>query len=246
MHLLSSLDVLPPAHFYVRQPQAVQLGSNTACNAGRAGALVFGTICNNRMPGRHCTLQGGRCSAQSASHAHRRKSSRDVKPCQVSEKRKSQICNSSLRLLQVDLQTDQLVATLVWPLERYGCIAELQQLGDDALVRHCFVLHACQQTKSPATSHMVRTTYTCHTHHHPSLRPPATICIASTLFCCLQDQLRRLAVKQGSLMIGTRYWAKQALTAVLSHLQANSMKQILQHPQATQNMPETGALMVVS
>ncbi len=47
-------------------------------------------------------------------------------------------------------------------------------------------------------------------------------------------------------MIGTRYWAKQALTAVLSHLQADSMKQILQHPQATQNMPETGALMVVS
>ncbi|DBA89655.1 TPA: hypothetical protein ACH3X2_004547 [Trebouxia sp. C0005] len=92
---------------------------------------------------------------------------------------------------QVDLQTDQLVATLVWPLERYGCIAALQQLGHDAL-----------------------------------------------------DQLRRLAVKQGSLMVGTRYWAKQALTAVLSHLQANSMKRILQQPQDTQKMPEVGALLV--
>jgi len=76
--------------------------------------------------------------------------------------------------------------------------------------------------------------------------PPPSSALQILTYCYLQDQLRRLAVKQGSLMIGTRYWAKQALTAVLSHLQADSMKQILQHPQATQNMPETGALMVVS
>lgn len=36
--------------------------------------------------------------------------------------------------VQVDLQTTQLVSRLVWPLERYGCIAELAQLGHDALV----------------------------------------------------------------------------------------------------------------
>ena len=93
-------------------------------------------------------------------------------------------------------------------------------------------------------------------HLHPSCSPqfihttPSSPPLPSALqvlrYCCLQDQLRRLAVKQGSLMIGTRYWAKQALTGVLSHLQANSMRQILQHPQATQNMPEAGALMVVS
>ncbi len=35
---------------------------------------------------------------------------------------------------QVDLRADHLVAMLVWPLERYDCIAELQQLGHDALV----------------------------------------------------------------------------------------------------------------
>ena len=63
---------------------------------------------------------------------------------------------------------------------------------------------------------------------------------------CLQDHLRRLAVQQGSLMVGTQYWAKQALTAVLSHLQANSMKQILHDPAATYRTPELGALMVVS
>ncbi len=62
----------------------------------------------------------------------------------------------------------------------------------------------------------------------------------------MQDRLRRLAVKQGSLMVGTRYWAKQALISVLSHLQANSMKQMLLQPEATRDKPEIGALMVVS
>lgn len=89
-----------------------------------------------------------------ASHAHRRKCNRDVKPHVLSvrfpNKKKSQIRNSSLCLLQVDLRTDQLVATLVWPLERYGCIAELQQLGHDALVRNSCVLHTWQQTKMPS------------------------------------------------------------------------------------------------
>lgn len=47
-------------------------------------------------------------------------------------------------------------------------------------------------------------------------------------------------------MVGTRYWAKQALTSVLSHLQANSMRQVLLQPAATQDKPEVGALMVVS
>ncbi len=73
--------------------------------------------------------------------------------------------------MQVDLQTDQLVATLVWPLERYGCIAELQQLGHDALVRHSCVLHACQQLKCQATSHMVRLRPVTLTTIHPP--PPA-------------------------------------------------------------------------
>lgn len=144
----------------------------------------------------------------------------------------------------MDLQTDQLVATLVWPLERYGCIAKLQQLGHDALVRRSCALHACQQTKMPSNL-----TYG-QNHIHLSSSSQFTHSPSSALqvlrYCYLQDQLRRLAVKQGSLMVGTRYWAKQALTAVLSHLQASSMKQILQHPQATQNMPEVGALMVVS
>ena len=61
----------------------------------------------------------------------------------------------------------------------------------------------------------------------------------------LQDQLRCLAVKQGSLMVGTRYWAKQALTNVLSHTQAVSMKLLLQQPELSYDKPETGALMVV-
>ena len=61
----------------------------------------------------------------------------------------------------------------------------------------------------------------------------------------LQDQLRRLAVKEGPLAVGTRYWARQALTSVLSHLQAIHMKQILADPEAAYSQPEVGALMVV-
>ncbi|KAL3159165.1 hypothetical protein ABBQ32_011153 [Trebouxia sp. C0010 RCD-2024] len=60
------------------------------------------------------------------------------------------------------------------------------------------------------------------------------------------DELRRLAVKQGPLLVGTRYWAKQALTSVLSHLQAASMR-LLVHAGNADNgwdKPETGALMV--
>ena len=61
----------------------------------------------------------------------------------------------------------------------------------------------------------------------------------------LQDKLRCLAVKQGYLMVGTRYWAKQALTSVLSHIQAASMKLLLRQPDTSYNKPETGALLVV-
>ena len=61
----------------------------------------------------------------------------------------------------------------------------------------------------------------------------------------LQDQLRCLAVKQGPLVVGTRYWAKQALTSVLSHLQAANMRLLLQQPSNSYDKPEAGALMVV-
>ena len=61
----------------------------------------------------------------------------------------------------------------------------------------------------------------------------------------LQDHLRKLAVKEGPLAGGTRYWARQALTSVLSHLQAIHMKQILANPEAAYMQPEVGALMVV-
>lgn len=65
--------------------------------------------------------------------------------------------------------------------------------------------------------------------------------------CALpQDVLRDLAVKEGHLMVGTRYWAKQALTSVLSSLLAKSMQHLLLHPETAQDSPETGALMVVS
>ena len=47
-------------------------------------------------------------------------------------------------------------------------------------------------------------------------------------------------------MVGTRYWAKQALTSVLSSLLAKSMQHLLLHPETARDSPETGALMVVS
>ena len=62
---------------------------------------------------------------------------------------------------------------------------------------------------------------------------------------CVQDELRRLAVKEGPLLVGTRYWAKQALTSVLSHLQAASMRLLLQNADHGWDKPESGALMVV-
>lgn len=37
--------------------------------------------------------------------------------------------------VQVDFRIRHLVAEMVWPLKRYACIAELQQLGRDGLVR---------------------------------------------------------------------------------------------------------------
>lgn len=46
-------------------------------------------------------------------------------------------------------------------------------------------------------------------------------------------------------MVGMRYWAKQALTSVLSHTQALNMKLLLQQPESSYGKPETGALMVV-
>ena len=61
----------------------------------------------------------------------------------------------------------------------------------------------------------------------------------------VQDRLRCLAVKQGPLLVGTRYWAKQALTSVLSHLQAANMRLLLQQPNSNSDKPEVGALMVV-
>ena len=50
---------------------------------------------------------------------------------------------------------------------------------------------------------------------------------------------------QGPLLVGTRYWAKQALTSVLSHLQAANMRLLLQQPNSNSDKPEIGALMVV-
>lgn len=47
-------------------------------------------------------------------------------------------------------------------------------------------------------------------------------------------------------MVGTRYWARQALTSVLSSLLARKMRQLLQHPETARDKPELGALMVVS
>ena len=47
-------------------------------------------------------------------------------------------------------------------------------------------------------------------------------------------------------MVGTRYWAKQALTSVLSSLLANNMQQLLQQPEEAQDKPEMGALLVVN
>lgn len=61
-----------------------------------------------------------------------------------------------------------------------------------------------------------------------------------------QDILRKLAVQEGPLMVGTRYWGKQALTSVLSSLLAKRMHQLLQHPETAHDRPELGALLVVS
>ena len=69
----------------------------------------------------------------------------------------------------------------------------------------------------------------------------------TALICmpALQDQLRCLAVKQGPLLVGTQFWAKQALTSVLSNLQAASMRVLLHSPNSNSDKPEIGALMVV-
>ena len=75
--------------------------------------------------------------------------------------------------------------------------------------------------------------------------PDFVLCVESLYTRALQDQLRCLAVKQGPLLVGTRYWARQALTSVLSHLQAADMKLLLQQPNNSADKPETGALMVV-
>lgn len=65
-------------------------------------------------------------------------------------------------------------------------------------------------------------------------------------FLLAQDILRELAVNEGPLMVGTCYWAKQALTSVLSSILARSMQQLLQHPEVARDKPEMGALLVVN
>lgn len=65
------------------------------------------------------------------------------------------------------------------------------------------------------------------------------------LCSCLQDELRRLAVKPGCLAVGTRYWAKQALSRVMSSILTTDMQILLSHQEDVRDLPERGALLVV-